>query len=94
MYSINQTFFFKENNVSLLNLLDNNEKFDEELVANITYIIRQNTIRDNEQLFNVYVEKYGTSNRDMIDNVVKYLEKTQLISFKDNIYIAAKPSIS
>lgn len=85
-YYMNNEFFFEENSISLVGMLLNNVKFDEILILNIVDIITNNKCENATQICDVYAKKYGFANMMLINSILEYLEKKNIIEHT-GIYI-------
>lgn len=86
VYTINENFFFKDADISLLNTIDYNEKIDEMYVVDIVEIINSNKCHDISEIIDQFVKKYGMTNYSLIKLVIKYLERKEIVSFIDGVY--------
>lgn len=85
-YTINENFFFKETNISLLNILEYKEKFDELHVIDIIDIITKMPNQTITDIFNNFITVHGVTNYELIESTLKYLEKKHIIEFDNNTY--------
>lgn len=85
-YTINENFFFKESDISLLNTLEYKEKFDELHVVDIIDIITKTPNQTIADVFNCFVTSHGVTNYELIESTMKYLEKKNIIIFDGTVY--------
>lgn len=85
-YTINENFFFKETDISLLNILEYKEKFDELHVIDIIDIITKMPNQTITDIFNNFITVHGVTNYELIESTLKYLEKKHIIEFDNNTY--------
>lgn len=83
LFSINPNFFFTSNDISLLNTIDYNEKYDEQIISDIFEIIIQNKFKNVDQIVNEYIQKNGFINLILINNIIKYLMKQNIIIYNE-----------
>lgn len=87
VYSINQLFFFKENNVSLLDLLKTTANFDFRVLNDLKDIIRNNKVGSMREIFDKYVEMHGFTNYNFIEMMFNYMKKIDSIKIDNGVYV-------
>lgn len=86
-YSINQGFFFKETDVSLISMIGYNETFDESFVLDVIKIINDIHAQSVRQIFDEYVNIHGVTNYVLISSIIKYMEMKNIIRMDNGFYV-------
>lgn len=86
VFSFNTEISFSDENISLLNINEYNDKYDEIMIDNIIGIIIKNKFKTIDEIITEYISINGSVNCSIIENIVKYLIHHEMIQMNNEIF--------